>query len=294
MLAGRRSSVPRTLLLVAAGAAIPLALVALIYLAAGALDDLWYANYTYNRLYLDASGRRAVLPADKHEIVALVGAALLMALVAVSVRRQHRVLVLTLSTWLAGAAVGAQLSGWAFPHYYAPLVVPACALLCMPVVPTGWAARSRRALAATGLALIVVLVVAAPFARSVARTFGKTGSELAVETYGPQAKPWTAAFAVGDEVRRRSRPGDRMFVLGSEPEFYWTSDVKPASYYIYDLPRAIDPRRYLSRVQRDLCKRPPRWLVEPRGTAPPPSCLARLDYRPATRDFGVDVLELAP
>ncbi len=285
----------RAVLLVGIGTAIPLIALALGYLAVGGLSEMWHANITYNRLYA-ATGHRLALPTGRDEILALVIAALAIGSASLIARSGTRLLVLTFLVWLAGCVVGAQLSSRSFPHYYAPLIVPACALLCCPVTPARSAKAASVRLLATGLAAIAALLAAAPFARSVARSFGKTGVELAYDTYGPQAGAWTAAFAVGEAVRHRARPGDRMFVLGAEPEFYWTSDVTPASYYIYDRPARIEPRRYAARIQHDVCGRPPRWLIDtdvPKAVTPP-SCLVRLPYRAVAGQSGVRAFELGP
>ena len=287
----RERSGPRELFLFAAGAAAVPLTVALWYAARGALDDLWYANYTFNRLYVDAVPRR-LLPTGRTEILTLVTVGTAVGILALLDRRGRSLLVGTLLLWLAGAAVGAQLSSRGFPHYYAPVLLPACALLCVPIVGADRAPAARRAAAA--VATVAALIVVGPFARTVADTIGKTGSQLAIEAYGTEARPWLVQYAVGSAIRERASPGDRLHVFGSEPGFYWTSGVRPASKFAYDIPFSIDPSRYLPVVQRELCRRPPRFLVDPaaRELAPRPRCLATLSYRPFIAINGATALEL--
>jgi hypothetical protein len=188
--------------------------------------------------------------------------------------------------------VGAQLSGYGFPHYYAPLLVPAAALVLLLRVPAGRAAPA----VCTGVATLVVvtaLAVTWPFAHSVADTVGRSGVELARDTYGVQSRLWTPAPAVGALIRRRAAPGDRMLVLGAESEYYWTSGVRPASYYIYDPPSGVGRARYHAAMQRDVCGAAPRFLVDPQGSSRPrPACLADQGYRLIYRYDQVRVFEL--
>jgi len=287
----RERSRLRELALFAAGAAaLPLA-VALAYAAGGALGDLWYANYTFNRLYIDAVPRR-LLPTGRSEIVTLVAVGTAAGLLALLDRRGRLLLVGTLLLWLAGAAIGAQLSSRGYRHYYVPVLVPACALACLPIIRAGHAPTMRKAVAA--VAAVAALIAIAPFARTVAETFGKTGSQLALETYPTEARPWLVQYAIGRAIRARASPGDRLHVFGSEPAFYWTSGVRPASMFAYDIPVSIDPGRALPVVRQDLCRNPPRFLVDPaaRELAPRPRCLATLPYQPFVAINGVTALEL--
>jgi hypothetical protein len=215
-------------------------------------------------------------------------------LVAVVARSRHSLMAVTFLAWLAGAAIGAKLGARGLPHYFAPVVVPACALLCLPLLSAEAARDVRLSRVANVIAAVVLVVVAWPFATSVADTFGRTGNQLSYEVYGPHARVWTVASTVGERIRRRSGPEDTMFVIGAEPEYYWTSGVRPASYFIYDPPGGFAGQRYLTRVARDVCARPPRWVVDPVALkfSPPLRCLAKLPYRSVIRVSGVNVFEL--
>ena len=285
-------SAMRTVLLTAAGLAIPLGGLVLFYAAAGGLSELWYTNYTYNRLYVEG-GEEA--PAGTNaEVVLLMCAGLVAGLVAVVARSRHSLTAVTVLAWLAGAIIGARLAGRGVPHYFPPVLLPACALLCLPLLNRGGARDVRAARVSTMIAGVVLVVVAWPFATSVADTFGRTGSQLSYDAYGPQVRVWTVAYGVGETIRRRSGPEDRMFVIGAEPQFYWSSGVRPASYYIYNPPGEFDDERYATRVPRDVCARPPRWIVDASALkfSPPLRCLARLPYRSVIQESGVEVFEL--
>jgi len=294
LLAGCRRtgrSPARTLAVFSAGVALPALALLAGYALFGALDDLWFANVTYNRLYVEKFPR-TFLPQGNEEVVRLAGLATAVGVVAFASRRGRDVTVAALLLWLAGAAAGAQLSARGFPHYYAPLMIPCAALLCAPVtLPRAVGDRVAPALAwaVTG---VVLVIAALPFARSVADLRGKDGGQIALELYGAQAAPWLEAYAVGQDLRSRAGPGDRLFVSGAEPMFYWTSGLEPASRFIYDRPAGVVPERYLAAIAREVCARPPRFVVLPLGTwAPEAACLQGAGYRPVEIRAPVVVLE---
>ena len=194
--AAERGGSRRELVLFAAAAAVLPLGVAVFYAAVGALDDLWYANYTFNRLYVDSTPRR-LLPVGRGEILKLVTLGAAVGVVALVAQRGRSLLAGTLLLWLAGAAVGAQLSGRGYPHYYAPVLVPACALICLPVVRPDGAPVVRNVAAA--VAAVAALVAVAPFARTISETVGKTGSRAGVRHLRG------AGAAVDRAIRRRQR-----------------------------------------------------------------------------------------
>ncbi len=216
-------------------------------------------------------GARALGPDQRAEghpaDLLLIAVAALAGAIALRVRGWRDPLALTLCLWLAGAVLGALLGGYGYAHYYAPLVPPAAALLVVPAV------RSR--VLAAGLAVVAV----APFAIDYVRGIGQSAQTLSVRYYGPQARLWASYEPVGAFLRPRSRPGDRLFVAGNEAGFYWQGDLRPATRLLYDSPLNLRPE-LTSEVARELCARPPRFLVLPLGTLPPyAGCLAGAGYR---------------
>lgn len=247
----------------AAAAAVPLLAFA-GFAAAGAAGDFWAANVTYNRAYVEASPGPLAFPGRLGPIWALCAAALVAGAVRLVRAGGRDVLAWTLLGWLVAAFVGAKLSGYNFPHYYAPCVPPAVALLWLP------GARGRRwtSLAATAVAI----ALAVPFARSVGLAFGETGAELSARQYGAgYAGVWGMQHAVGRMLAGRARPGDRLFVAGAEPGFYWTSRLRPATRYLYDYTRGFRSD-WSAEIRRGVCERPPRFVIlsEP---AYPVACL---------------------
>jgi hypothetical protein len=225
-----------------------------LFAALGAGTDFWAANVSYNRAYAAAGTHRWEFPAALAPLWWLFGLALVLGVVRLAAARGRNVLALSLLIWLSGAILGAELGGRGFHHYYVPCVAPAAALLLLP---------QPRLPKAAGVALIAVAIaVAAPFARSVVDAFDEGGGGLAAQQFGAShATMWGMQFVVGSRVHALARAGDRMFVTGAEPGFYWTARIRPAMRYVYDYVREFRAADWQAAYQRAVCDRPPRFIV---------------------------------
>jgi hypothetical protein len=250
LLAGGRSR-RGTLARFAAGLALPAAVVAAGYAAAGGLDDLVLANLTYNRLYVADEGF-ALAPQGPPAVQLLMAAALVSGLVRLAGDRRD-VLAWTLLAWLAGAWLGAQASSRGFPHYYAPLVPPAAALL---VLPPGPALRVAR-IGAVALGAVAAVLIALP----VVANAGRDGDAIARTVYGSEElAKWRPADELGPLLRQRAEDGDELFVAGSEPQYYWRSGLPAANRWLFDYPADVIPETFGPEVA-DLCRAGPRFVV---------------------------------
>lgn len=262
----RGQSVLATVGLFVVGIAAPIVLLVLAFAVVGGLDDLWLATIEYNRIYGPQVGPK-LLPADKPELVALTAAALGAGAIRIWTFRGRDLLTWTLVAWLLAAYVGAQVSGREFPHYYAPLILPACALLMLAPAPAWLRPEGLRWALAVAVAA-AALVVSTPFVDDWADKASPSGGPQAVAVYGPAAGIWDLAFAVGERLRERARPSDTLFVTGAEPEFYWASGVDPASRWLVDYPTDVIPSLFYREVREMCLEKPPRFLVATEGSVP--------------------------
>jgi Dolichyl-phosphate-mannose-protein mannosyltransferase len=274
LLARPRQPPVRVLVAFAVGTAVPLLAVAALYAAHNALGDLLNWNWTYNRQYtsrMTLSARVDALklyPAD----LLVIGLSAVASLVWLRVRGRRDPLAVTLVTWGAGGVAAALLGGYGYAHYYAPMMVPAAALLVMPVRGT-WSPRMR------ALAASVAVLAVAPFLVELARSIGQTPQTLAMRSYGDNARVWSDYAPVGRLLRARSSPGDRLYVAVDESGFYWQAGLEPATRLLYDSPLLLRPQM-TGEMTHDLCTRPPRFVVLPSGTLPPyAACLGGARYR---------------
>lgn len=264
LLAARRSrgqSAVVTIVRFGVGFALPVAVVLAAYAAAGVLDDFVFANWTYNSRYVAEQGF-SLRPHGPEAVQLLFAAALGCGLVRLSSRGGRDVLDWTLLAWLLGAWLGAQASSRGFPHYYAPIIAPAIALLVLPPRPVSGVLRLTRG-AALALGALAVVLIAVP----VATNFGRSGDEITVNVYGSQELAvWTPADVVGPFLRRRDPHAD-LFVAGSEPQYYWRSGLRPANRWLFDDPREIAAERFLPEVA-GLCTDGPHFIVLSTGILP--------------------------
>ncbi len=117
--------------------------------------------------------------------------------------------------------LGALAGGYAYAHYFVPIIVPAAALIALalpdrPAVPIAVAALGRARAA---------------------------GDRTARWRRARTAATWRCGRrrAGRAAIRERARPGDTMFVAGSEAGFYWQARVEPASRLLYDSILAFRP-----------------------------------------------------
>jgi Dolichyl-phosphate-mannose-protein mannosyltransferase len=292
LLAGRGSrgqSALATLARFGVGLALPLAFVILAYTAAGALDDFVFANWTYNSRYVGEQGF-SLTPHGPEAIQFLSGAALCWSLVRLSALEGRDVLTWTLLAWLLGAWLGAQASSRGYAHYYAPVVAPAIALLALPPRPVSRALGLARG-AALALGALAVVLITVP----VATNFGRSGDDITANVYGrEELARWKPADIVGPFLRRRDPRAD-LFVVGSEPQYYWRSGLRPANRWLFDYPMEIAPERFLPGVA-GLCVDGPRFVVITTRVVPDYArrCTAASGYSEILRRGPITVLERTP
>lgn len=282
----RRQGTLATVVGFAAGAVMALALITAPFVASGSLSAFVEGNITYNRDYVSAH-----VPASLLESLTLprpIALVIVVALVAEIVRfwQKHTdVVIWTLLVWLMGAVLGSKLGGRNIAHYFAPLVIPAVCLIAMPLFE---APRRWLGLAATS---VISALVATPFLVDLAQQVGRTNPELSLRRYGAQAEAWIRAEEVGAFLRTVSAPGDKLFAARAEPSFYWSSQLEPATRYIYDYPRELG-YDFDGEVSRAFATKPPRFVVLAGGCPGPPYLEPFLpEYQPIYFSGAVVVLE---
>lgn len=256
----------------AAAACVAPLLLAIGFLALGALDDLWLGNVTYPRAYVASGFRFVQFPEGNPAVVVLFLVALAVTGVHLTLARGRSRVGWTLLAWLIGAWAGALIGGRSFAHYFVPMLPAAAACLVLPL-----AVPVRRGGLVLAGSVLLALGTAAPFALQSYERFGRSGTENAFHQYGRLgAQASTESFAMAAELGRRARPGDRLYVTGAEPGFLWASELAAATRWTLDYALMVLPERYAADIHHDLCERRPQWLIIAVGIplAPPAQCLA--------------------
>jgi 4-amino-4-deoxy-L-arabinose transferase-like glycosyltransferase len=300
-----RAELARRMGFYAAGGAAVLVLTGLIFGVLGALDDLWYANVIYNLRYIGLAPPPSLLDylSFPGEIQVLTAGALGVGIVRLARTGGRDVFTWSMILWIAGALIGAKQGRREFPHYYAPMIAPASILLCAPLRAVGefrfsyrrternlfgfLQGRGARSLTIASVALVTV--AAAPLALDVARTFTRSSIENGRALWGGSIDVTAGQADAGSWIRARAAPTDRLFVEGSSPAVYWGAGLEPATRYIYDffVPE-IEPDFY-QRLEANLRRSSPEWIVLMDGPEWPDYINALPGYQQAT-SFGTMIV----
>jgi hypothetical protein len=223
-----------------AGTVASVGLIALPFVVNGSLDDLVYANVSYNWIYvnvLDNTARALNLLHGSLYFSAvaapLVGGAVL-ALLTLLRRRRHWVDYL-LVLWAAASFAGVSTGGRFFPHYFLHLM-PALAILTAIVVYERWHALEMRPLwrpAVLGVAFLLIVSIGT----NAVMWFAPRQAEKQVAESVYTQKEWEeGAAVVGAYIARNTEPNDRIFNFGREAGVYFYSRREPAVRYFTDWP----------------------------------------------------------
>ena len=253
-----------------AGAATPFVLLAVLFAAQGVLGRFWFWTFRYASEYVTRvplsqastaflAGLERVTAANRPIwIAALIGAGALV------VRRgvgEARLIV----AGLLAASLAALCPGFYFREHYFIVLLPVAALLVGVAADAGVrmlsAAMPRFAATLLTSALCVALGAAYVFGER-AYLFSWSARELSRQRYG--ANPFIESVEIARYIREHTGPGDRIAVLGSEPQIYFYSGRRSATGYIYTYP-LMEPQRFASTMQDEMMdqieKAHPAYLV---------------------------------
>ena len=224
----------RNVLVFGAATLLPFGVTCALLWRAGVLGKFWLWVFTYARSYVStrplAVGVRAfeigVAPIFWDNVgICLLAAAGLVLLWRDRGRREAAVI----ATLFLVCSFLAVCPGLYFREHYFVLVLPAMALLVGALV-----AMPQTAMAGA----LSLWLVAGALAYSVFRQsdylFRMTPEEICAAEYGHN--PFPEAIPVADYIRTHTATGDRIVVLGSEPEIYFYAGRRAVTPYVYVYP----------------------------------------------------------
>lgn len=141
-----------------------------------------------------------------------------------------------LAGWLAASAGGVSIGLYFRPHYFIQ-VLPALAAVGGVVLgaAAAWVlARPRLSSAALGLSALTALAVVPPVLANAAIRGAGTPSAISRAIYG--LNPFPESLEIGKYIRRTSGPGDRVYIVGSEPQILFYAGRPSATRYIFFYP----------------------------------------------------------
>jgi hypothetical protein len=239
------------------GSVLPFAVTCVALLAAGSFHKFWFWTFQYSREYasivsvgyglqlLQYNAALVIKPA--FWIWAIAGVGLSALLWNRNARAQGW--FLTGFLFFSGVAV---CPGFYFRQHYFILMLPAIALL------TGVAVSSvRQSILLEGRhrvwSFLPVLVFLVAFADSifVQREYLFAMDPLTACQTVYAGNPFPEAVKVGEYLKNHTSPGERIAVLGSEPEIYFYADRHSATGYIYTY-SLMEPQSHALDMQKEM------------------------------------------
>jgi hypothetical protein len=242
------------------GAAVPLILLVLAFLAAGAFEPFWLWCFRYAPQYVSMMPLSRGLHVLGLRLLDISGSLPFLVGLALwgGLRSRRSADPALLLGWLL-ASIAAVCPGLYFrQHYFVPLLPVASVL-------AGMGAADLLARGRLFRILVPALVLgSAVFPLWHDRLFLLERSlPLAMRRlYGPD--PFAESEEVARYLREHAQPGDTVAIMGSEPQILFLSRLPSAIGYMYSYPW-MEPHDLATWMQRDVIRRvteaPPRWIV---------------------------------
>jgi len=221
-----------------AGAFATVGLVAVPFAAAGALDDLVYANLSYNWLYMGflTYGQRLLNMFQGVSYFLLVAAPLIVGALlgfVMLIKRRRGAADYIVLLWALGSLAGVASGGRFFPHYFLHLL-PAMALLTALAIYEGVRRRPVSLVPKRVLVPALALVAFTLAANLVLHVAPAPAEERVAENVFQQKQWESSSKALAQYIAERTSPDDTIFNFGRESQIYFYADRRPAVPYFYD------------------------------------------------------------
>lgn len=223
----------------AAGVAFIWSIIAACFFFRHGLADLVYNVFTHNLEYIHAIPWSQRLSNCRNTLVTFGPALVLVGIFSVTCfvalfATNRTKLLLFLAGWMVTSLIGVCASGYFFPHYFQQLlpVLSVAAALGAEALEGArfWrkiSAWSRRMMLG-GLIAIPPVMVIYPF------IFSYSPAEAAGKIY--PGNPFADMRILGNRMAQITRPDDRVFIFGAEPEVLFYAQRVSATRYIFLFP----------------------------------------------------------
>lgn len=215
----------RSVLLAAAGAALPIGAVLIHALTVG-FGTYWTDIVAFRATSQFHDGSRsyffnASFPSAKHDVLTLA----VVALVGVAVVARRRTERVVLLGWLAAALVAFNVGGLFWPHYYVQLLAP---LAVLAGIGATW-------FRSTPVAVALCCAAVAPVAVSLVRIAANVEPVRYEKLYAQDR-------VVASFIRANTTPRDSIYALDSRAEIYYLADRSTSFPYIWHHSPVLTPK----------------------------------------------------
>ena len=250
-----------------AGGAAPLVLTAISLWMAGTFKTFWFWVFSYARYYqADPATGWSNLVRSLSSVAPSTSLVLALTVVGVgsTMRDPDRDRRLFVLMFAASSVLGTMMGLQFRPHYFL-LAAPAVALLSaigLVALSRLLAVQRLGALRSAVPALVGLLAIVQPLYASRTVLFELAPAQVSRAIYG--RNPFPESVEVARYIREHSDAGDRVAVVGSEPQIYFYSGRRSATGYIYTYP-LMELQPYAPMMQRNMIQEietaAPRYLV---------------------------------
>jgi hypothetical protein len=252
--AGWKASLKSSLAFVA-GAVVPFAVVVLWMRHAGVFGNFWFWCFKYARQYASEVPLSVGITLLRDQIGFMFGSGLILmclAIIGLAVTpfdpdMKHKrafVLGFVLFSFLCVCP------GLYFREHYFVLLLPALAMLVGIGVRYARQALIRLDLPwLAGIPALVFLVGVGYLMHAESFLMFATPSAYLQRSY-PDC-PFGEAVEVGKYIKEHAHKGDKLVVIGSEPEIYFYSGLRPATGYIYAYP-LTEKQKYAHKMEQEM------------------------------------------
>jgi 4-amino-4-deoxy-L-arabinose transferase-like glycosyltransferase len=261
-------------------AAAAVAVVAVPFAVTGSLDELFYANVSYNWLYV------GVLSYSERLLDFIYGTAYVAAVAAplaagatwgllTLIRQRRQPLDYLIVAWALASAAGVATGGRFFPHYFLHLM-PAAAVLTALVLYEVVNKRRIQPIGKPALA-VAALMVLVSFTTIGVMYLAPRAAEERVAVSVAEQKEWEVnSRHLGEYVAARTTPDEKIFNFGREAQIYFYADRQPAVRYFADWPFWWDEKTLYGTIKA-LRATKPVYIID---TAQPPLFKDYASYHP--------------
>ncbi len=241
------------------GVFLPYIITCLLLYWAGVFDKFWFWTFQYARTYTEQLSFAASCNLLKMRLTGIIGAAPLLWLsvmlgvgaVLWRYRNWRQAGFLFSLVLFSGLAVS--IGGYFRPHYFI-LFLPVAALLAGAFFAAISLVlqESENRLLQYGLPLILLsLCLGLSLYKQRHFLFSLSPEQAVRETYWPN--PFVESLPIAKYLREHAKSGDRLAVIGSEPQLYFYSGLKSASGYIYMYP-LMEGHSFALTMQQEMIK----------------------------------------
>ncbi|MFA6954725.1 MAG: glycosyltransferase family 39 protein [Thermoanaerobaculia bacterium] len=243
--------------LVLAGAVILGVIVLLVMAQAGALDAMWFWTVRYARAYVSAQPAAGAFRAFSGAVALILQSQMPFWFLAAAgaFDQWRKAPSIDDRTFMAGFglfSLAAVMPGWYFrPHYFVMLLPSVALFAAASIRPLGRLVSSAGFEGARRYLPPFLLLASTAFVGLAERDalFRESPATMSRSVNGEN--PFPEAVEVAAHVRSLTSAGDRIAVLGSEPEIYFYSGRLSATGYIY-MYGLFENQPYASTMQREL------------------------------------------